>query len=495
MPSLYMQGVSAAQRQFSSSPAEKSSKNDAGTAKDPTTKSSVAIDRTGLFHVGSHSHSPAKGKEPETDMCRHIKALIQFRGGPITIAEYMSEVLTNPSAGYYTTRNVFGRAGDFITSPEISQLFGEMVGIWCVWMWHEMGKPHALRLVELGPGKGTLMADLLRSTAAFKDFSLSITADLVEVSDALRERQQSALDCSTTATVSDAGVESHTSGLTGIPVRWHRSLETVSSDSPAIYIAHEFFDALPVHHFQKTDRGWRERLVDVSEDEEDPLHLRMVLAPNQTPASKLLLQRRLEALPPDTEQWLRYLEVCPQGMAIAGDLAKRVVKEGGAALVIDYGRDRPYPASLAAIRDHGFVNMLSSPGTADLSAHIDFSALRQGVEEAADGAAACHGPISQARFLEGLGVRERLSALLENASEDEAADLISGYERLVTGSEPDQEDAQSSVLTGGVALEGALGGESSGGTQKGGEQQEGMGQTYKAFAILPASKPTPVPFN
>ncbi|CAK0783585.1 hypothetical protein CVIRNUC_006784 [Coccomyxa viridis] len=447
--------------------------------------------------MGHHSHELPPSKESETPLVKHLKALIQFRGGPITVAEYMSEVLTNPTAGYYTQRTVFGSAGDFITSPEVSQLFGEMVGIWCVWMWQELGRPGQLRLVELGPGRGTLMADLLRSTATFPDFVRSVSVDLVEVSDALREQQRSSLQCSTSAAPNTSGSCSYESNLSGAQVRWHRSLDDVTGDIPTLYIAHEFLDALPVHHFQRTSRGWRERLVDIAHDPGDAHHLRLVLAPNETPASKLLLPPRLAALSPDERDAVDMLEVCPQGMGLAAELAKRVSQEGGAALVVDYGRDAPYPDSLQAIREHSFVHLLSQPGLADLSAHVDFSALRSSVLEA-EGNAACHGPITQAHFLEALGIRERLQGLLQTASQEEGEQLISGYYRLVGSSSSDantqaqggQQQEATVVETSGSSR--AKKDEADSVTQA--AREEGMGTTYKAFAITPSFRAVPIPF-
>ncbi|CAL5220482.1 g2508 [Coccomyxa viridis] len=451
----------------------------------------ISIDRSGLFQIEPHSHDIAQTKEPETPMVKHLRALIQFRGGPITVAEYMSEVLTNPTAGYYTQRNVFGSAGDFITSPEVSQLFGEMVGIWCVWMWQELGRPRQLRLVELGPGRGTLMADLLRSTAAFPDFARSVSVELVEVSDALKERQMSSLGCSTSAAEASADSSTFHSSLSGAEVRWHRSLDDVRGESPALYIAHEFFDALPVHHFQRTSRGWRERLVDASQDPTDPLHLRLVLAPNETPASKLLLPPRLAGLTPADRDSLDLLEVCPQGLGLAGELAKRVTAEGGAALVIDYGHDQPYADSLQAIKDHSFVPVLSQPGLADLSAHVDFSAIKHSVNTAEGSNASCHGPITQAHFLEALGIRERLEGLLQTASQEEGEQLISGYYRLVSSSSDDA-DSQRETAQPGEAD--AIRGEDGSDPLTQAAREEGMGITYKVLAITPQSSSSPIPF-
>lgn len=444
----------------------------------------ISIDTSDLSRPEAHNHGKLPGKEPETDMAKHIKSIIRFRGGPITLAEYMSEVLTNPQAGYYISRDVFGTDGDFTTSPEISQLFGEMIGIWCLTVWQQLGSPSKMRLVELGPGRGTLMADLLRGTAPFKPFISGLDIHLVEVSKFLQLKQWDKLHCRGLPTTAGT-TEGHQKGTampSGVQVHWHRSLDEVPHDLPTVYIAHEFLDALPVHQFQKTERGWCERLIDVASDD-SPLHFRLVLSPRPTPASKLLVDRRLGALPFDQKAALKGLEVSPQAMSTAGDLAKRVAAHGGAALLIDYGRNRPYPTSLQAIREHQFCGLLDQPGKADLSAHVDFGAIRQGVGES-QAAATCHGPISQRQLLQGLGIEARLQALLKSADADQADMLQTGYLRLVGGGASATASAQGD------------------GRQKGEHQdqdaqpaQEGMGLTYQAMAITSEDATVPVAFG
>ncbi|EFN59277.1 hypothetical protein CHLNCDRAFT_8390, partial [Chlorella variabilis] len=398
----------------------------------------VSIDRSALFQPHPHTHNPVAleaqqaHKEPETPLVRHLKALIQFRGGPLSLAEFMSEALTNPQHGYYSQRDVFGATGDFVTSPEICQMMGEMVGIWCVAAWQQLGCPATLHLVELGPGRGTLMADLLRGTAAFQQFSQALRVSMVEVSPHLRgmHGDDPGPDTNSSSSSGSGGV-SGVSGWSGVPVSWHRSLEEVAAEGgPSLYIAHEFLDALPVHQFQKTERGWCERLVDCASPD-SPLHLRMVLSPGPTPAARVLLPRRLRQLPQAEASEAAALEVCPQAMALAEGLARRVAQHGGAALIIDYGQDAPYEASLQAIRQHQFVGLLEGPGGADISNRVDYSALRATVEES--GAAAdCLGPIPQALFLLGLGIEARLEQLLVGATPQQAEALQTGY-RCVRG--------------------------------------------------------------
>eukprot|EP00889_Picochlorum_renovo_P007678 jgi/Picre1/34708/NNA_002176.t1 len=208
----------------------------------------VSIDRSGLIlpnrseDKDSNAGQHKVDKEQETELVKHLQSLIQFRGGPLTIAEYMSEVLTHPTEGYYTTReHVFGSSGDFVTSPDISQMFGEMIGIWCVAMWQQLGCPKKLMLAELGPGKGTLMADVLRGTAPFKDFNRALEVHLVEVSPRLRSLQAESLGCHAPSSSSSYGPT----------VTWWSTLDDVPSppDTPVLYIGHEFLDALPIHQF------------------------------------------------------------------------------------------------------------------------------------------------------------------------------------------------------------------------------------------------------
>ena len=423
----------------------------------------LSIDRSGLFSPRSPiANCTVTEKRSETELERHLKSLIKFRGGPITLAEYMSEVLTNSREGYYQHNEVFGSSGDFVTSPEISQMFGEMVGIWCVATWQQLQSPQRLRIVELGPGKGTLMADLLRGTSVFSQFASGLSIEFVEISDRLRQLQWGALQCQGDIEV---GAGKSTLGHGSIDVKWHRHIDEVdgSADAPqTLYIAHEFVDALPVHQFQKTSRGWCERLIDISDDA-SPLHLRFVLSPGPTPASKVILTNRLQSIPVKTRSSLAAIEVCPQGMVLADKLASRVSTHGGAALIIDYGQNGPYQNSLQAIRNHEFVGILDSPGTADLSARVDFDALKQAAT--IHKGVSLYGPITQASFLTGLGIEARLQQLMKTATGEQSRDLQEGFHRLV-GSKNGQV-----------------------------HHDDGMGASYQALCIVGNVLPPPVPFT
>jgi NADH dehydrogenase [ubiquinone] 1 alpha subcomplex assembly factor 7 len=416
------------------------------------------------------------------------------------VADYMKEALTNPVAGYYTTRDaVFGERGDFTTAPETSQLVGELVGVWAALEWTAAGCPPTTRIVELGPGRGTLAADLVRGVGHVRGLVDGLTLHLIEVSPSLRRAQWRALGCgppgSTAPTDPPAerepvraavahGAVGGARARRAVPVHWHASLADVpAAGPPTFHVAHEFVDALPVHQFVRValppPRGggvrgrassssphpslpsataWRERLIDVHPSRPG---LRWVLAPGDTPASRALLPRRLAQLSPHTLASLDGLEICPAAAALGADLAHRVAATNGGALIIDYGRGGPpYADSLVALQRHGAVHPLASPGAADLSCRVDFGALAASVT-ASGAAAAAHGPISQAALLGGLGIAARLEALVDAAGDDEAAvdALVAGATRLVA---PDGEG--------------------------------GMGDTYAALAVAPAGRGAPVPF-
>ncbi|KAK3004320.1 hypothetical protein RJ639_018871 [Escallonia herrerae] len=224
----------------------------------PNPSAKLSVDRSGLYLVHPsplyfsiyllrrHSHEPSS----DSELVKHLKGIIKFRGGPISVAEYMEEVLTNPKAGFYINRDVFGAEGDFITSPEVSQMFGEMIGVWATCLWEQMGQPNKVNLVELGPGRGTLMVDLLRGSSKFKSFIQSLHIHMVECSPKLRKLQHLNLKCTDEDDTCENVEKQIVSTLSGTPVSWHAALEQVPTGFPTIIIAHEFYDALPVHQFQ-----------------------------------------------------------------------------------------------------------------------------------------------------------------------------------------------------------------------------------------------------
>lgn len=338
-----------------------------------------------------------------TPLSRRLVQMIRAEG-PISIARFMSEALTHPRYGYYVRGDPLGRDGDFITAPEVSQMFGEMVGLWCADTWLSMGRPETVHLVELGPGRGTLMADAWRASGVQPGFHGAARVHLVEISPVLRERQASTL-----AELSP-------------PVRptWHRRFANVA-EGPILVVANELFDALPIHQFQRTLEGWRERLVDVARDGHG---FRLVLASLATDSAAIPGPLRDAPL-------ASVSEVSPAAIALVAEIAERAVRCGGGALLIDYGANETRPRdTLQAVRRHDHHPVLEAPGTADICAHVDFAALA----EAARGAGArLHGPIGQGRFLCALGIDARCAKLKAGASAAQRAVIDSAYERLTDG--------------------------------------------------------------
>ncbi|CAA7397235.1 unnamed protein product [Spirodela intermedia] len=422
----------------------------------------ISVDRSGLINPIQHCYEPSS----DSELVKHLKSIIKFRGGPISVAEYMAEVLTNPKSGFYINRDVFGAEGDFITSPEVSQMFGEMVGVWAMCLWEQMGQPEEVNLIELGPGRGTLMADLLRGASKFEAFTKSLRIHLVECSPTLQKLQSEALKCLDEGNTTGSSTKSAISSLIEAPITWHSAFDQVPSGVPTIVIAHEFYDALPVHQFQRASRGWCEKMVDVTEDST----FRFVLSPQPTPATLLYLMRRLKWAGAEEFTQLEHIEVCPQGMELTEAISKRVGSDGGGALIIDYGQNGIVSDSLQAIRRHKFVSVLDDPGSADLSAYVDFAMVRCSAEEASENVSV-HGPITQSEFLGSLGINFRAEALLQSCTEQQAEALRAGYWRLVGDGEAPFWDGPQELAP------------------------IGMGTRYLAMAIVNKNQGPPIPFQ
>ncbi|WP_026608492.1 class I SAM-dependent methyltransferase [Methylocapsa acidiphila] len=317
--------------------------------------------------------------------------------GPISLERYMTLALAHPELGYYRSRQPFGAEGDFITAPEISQMFGELIGLWSVEIWRGMGAPNPVRFVELGPGRGVLMADALRAARVAPDFLQAIDLRFVETSEPLREVQRLAL----------AG--------SGVAVAWHARVEEVPA-GPAIFVANEFFDALPVRHYVCAEGGWRERLVGLDCEGK----LGFGLAPE--PELKLAAAGERGEI----------LELGVAAIELMSALALRIASQGGALLALDYGYDAPARGeTLQALRRHRFADPLRDPGEADLTTHVDFRALSLA---AAAAGAQPHGPVAQGEFLRRLGIFERAAALRRKADARQSAGIDSALERLAGGS-------------------------------------------------------------
>ncbi|RJF86736.1 class I SAM-dependent methyltransferase [Oleomonas cavernae] len=313
--------------------------------------------------------------------------------GPLSVATVMAEALGHPRHGYYKTREPFGPAGDFVTAPEISQMFGELIGLWLGVVWLSLGAPARVVLAELGPGRGTLMADARRALAKVPGFPLENPVHLVETSRRLREIQAAAI---------------------AAPVIHHDDIAGLPANGPLLLVANEFFDALPIRQFVWNGRAWHERVVGL---EAAGGALGFGLAP--VPAR--------DGLPPhDGPKTGDVLEYSPAGVAIAGQLGQRLASQSGAALIIDYGTaHRGFADTLQAVSRHRFADVLATLGEADLTAHVNFGHLAQ----AAEGARA-YGPVAQGGFLEALGLEARAGRLA--AARPDQAEAIAAARRRLT---------------------------------------------------------------
>ncbi len=317
-----------------------------------------------------------------------LKARIRATG-PMTVADYMAECLLHPQHGYYATRDPFGAAGDFITAPEISQMFGELIGLCLAQSWLDHGAPPRIVLAELGPGRGTLMADLLRATAGVPGFHDAATVHLIEASATLRQIQARNLPMAV----------------------WHTDI-TDLPEGPLYLVANEFFDALPIRQFVRDKGGWRERVVGLQDDR---------LSFGLTAASPLLaLDHRLA----DTRDG-DLVELCPALPAIVGDIGRRIARHGGAALCVDYGDWQSLGDTLQAVTGHAPTDPLSHPGAADLTAHVDFAAIARAATPA------LHSRLTpQGVFLERLGIVDRARALARNLTGPALESHLAAHRRL-----------------------------------------------------------------
>jgi NADH dehydrogenase [ubiquinone] 1 alpha subcomplex assembly factor 7 len=326
-------------------------------------------------------------------IARHIRAT-----GPLSVAAYMTMALYDSEAGYYARQSPIGGAGDFVTAPEISQIFGELIGLWCADLWDRMGRPDPVILAELGPGRGTLMSDLLRAAAVAPPFRRALDLVLVEVSPVLRRVQQQR--------------------LAAARPRWVEHVAELPP-GPLLLVANEFFDTLPIRQFVRGRAHWAERRVGL-----DPAGNLVFVTGPEDPAADLLVPAALRAADSGA-----VAEICPSALALAAALGRRLAQTPGAALIVDYGYFPSAPGpTLRALRQHRPVPVLADPGTADLSAHVDFAALAEAARAAG---AASFGPVPQGRFLQALGAEMRLAALAARATPAQRRDLESGAKRLL----------------------------------------------------------------
>ena len=317
--------------------------------------------------------------------------------GPMTIADYVTRCLHDPQDGYYATRPAIGATGDFITAPMVSQMFGELIGLWAVELWQRLGAPERVRLVEVGPGDGTLMADALRAARLAPDFLQAVDLILIEPSAPLREAQARMLADS------------------DIHPRWVSSLDRIETDAPVILIANEVLDCLPARQFVKTEDGWAERRVGVSDDGDLLFGLVKITGGFRRPD-----------YPVDPGQTI---EISDQQAGFGRDLARLVKAASGAALLIDYGRARAGAGdTLQGLRRHQKVDPLTDPGAVDLTQWADFPAV---LEAAIHAGAEITGCLGQGELLRLLGIEHRAERL--KAGRPDAAAVIDRQLDRLTG--------------------------------------------------------------
>lgn len=327
-----------------------------------------------------------------TALAESLKRRIR-QDGPLTVAAYMAECLMHPAHGYYTTRTPFGAKGDFITAPEISQMFGELVGLCLAQSWLDQGAPAPFALVELGPGRGTLMADLLRATRSVPGFHAGMRLMLHEASPALRAVQAKTLQ--------------------GHAPQWFDSIDALP-DLPLFLVANEFFDALPIHQYVRQAGLWHERLVGLQGDDlafglsPDPTH--------QPPAPQFA---------PEPDGTL--VETCPMARPYRQAMAARLSAHGGLALIVDYGGWRSKGDTLQAMKDHAYTDPLAEPGRADLTAHVDFEALALGWPHTHY--------TTQGAFLTALGIKARTERLAAGLSGVALERHLAAHRRLTEAAE------------------------------------------------------------
>ena len=315
--------------------------------------------------------------------------------GPIGIVEYMSICLGDAGAGYYTTATPFGRDGDFVTAPEISQMFGELIGIWCVTMWRNMGKPTCFNLVEMGPGRGTLIEDLLRAATIDAGFSKAVQVHLVEISAALRQQQAKVL--------SKFAVE----------IKWLDVVQDVGP-LPTIFIGNEFLDALPFRQYVKVGQQWVERVVGVENDQLVFSFGNGLLDPSNLPAGH------------DDQADGTIFEISSAREAVVEYISQHLNEHNGAALLIDYGHiENGFGDTFQAVAKHEFVDPLFNPGQVDLTSHVNFSAFEKYFSSRSNFTLT-----TQTEFLLGIGLLERASGLRRGKSKEEQQEIEQAVERL-----------------------------------------------------------------
>jgi len=317
--------------------------------------------------------------------------------GAISLAAYMELALQHPEYGYYRVREPIGRTGDFVTAPEISQMFGEMIGVWCAEVWRGLGKPDPFALIELGPGRGTMMRDILRATSNVSSFHCAKKLFLIDSDLALRKTQRE--------------------NLAGDMPRYVEELAHIAP-MPALIVANEFFDSLSVRQFEKTFQGWSERMVTVKDDD------LVISLRGLEEAETFLIPISMRDAAPGT-----VVELCPKAQILMRALARRLATQKGAMLMIDYGYTAPSgTATVQAASNHTYADIFERPGEVDLTAHVDFTTLAEIAREAGLEVSPVLG---QGEFLKNLGIKIRADMLKNRATIPQAAAIDAELHRLI----------------------------------------------------------------
>lgn len=325
--------------------------------------------------------------------------------GPMPLKKFLELVLSNKQHGYYSNIREIGKKGDFTTAPEISQLFGEIIAIWCVNLWQILGSPKNFALVELGPGNGTLAADIIRTTKKIPNFHNAVSFHFFELDNILRQRQKSALESF------------------NIKKYWHDDICNLPK-LPTIFIANEFFDALPIAQYIKRKNQWYKISVDIDQKSKELIFTEVSLDIK----TQNILGHKYSHVPQNG-----LIELCEDAELIVKQISNHIKEFSGGGLFIDYGyadnSNRLFNSSLQAVKDHKYCIALDNLNSADLSAHVNFSKIKEVAELSG---IKVHGPITQREFLLNMQIAARRDVLLKNATNIQKENIISGYHRLVS---------------------------------------------------------------
>ncbi len=333
---------------------------------------------------------------------KHIEQQIQMHG-PMDVGTFIATALGHPQWGYYMKQDPLGVDGDFTTASEISQMFGELLGAWVVDVWTKLGQPSPFLLLECGPGRGTLMADLLRATKAVPGFHDAMQIHLMETSPTLKAKQKTV--------------------LAGYTPQWHDTLNSLPSNAPLILLANEFLDALPVRQLQKVGLEWQERVIAVNDNQALTFGLRPA-----GPDLMLMIPPTVKFSPDGS-----VFELSPVRDFFVRNVCNRLENQGGVALFSDYGHDKSAPGeTLQAVKNHAYVPVLENVGDVDLTTHVDFGAL---AVAAGEEGMSVNGPAEQGAFLKALGIKERADALMQTATPGQQQDIQTGLDRLISSTQ------------------------------------------------------------